>query len=81
MPKSPTETAAENLQMLDWLSTNAIDSGFVNLDDLRRFRRRLRRAKGNQAKAVVVNEWSETIGAKVMSAMKNLRHRQPPNMN
>jgi len=43
MAKPPTDTAAEKLQMLDFLTTGAVDAAVISVDDPRRFRRRLRR--------------------------------------
>jgi len=81
MAKPPTDTAAEKLQMLDFLTTGAIDAGMIGMDDLRRFRRRLRRAKGEQAKAKVVDAWAAMIGERLWKATQRLRHRMPPILN
>jgi len=77
----PPDTAAEKIKMLDFLTTGAIDAGMIGMDDLRRFRRRLRRAKGEQARAKIVNQWVETIGAKLTRATKRLHHQLPPSIN
>ena len=68
-------------EFLEFATAEASNAGMITTSEIRAFARRLRRAKNDDARARVVNQWVETLTDRLQERIKRQIPRLPPSLN